>query len=117
MGDGDEQYRLVAFEMSDVNYEGFLEFSNPLFADQSPMQQAWDQLQTLLIQFEKPTESGIRTSLFIYSSRLSSDFEFTFRVDPTKDPRWQQFQDNLNQNILIYNDGFNEVYSAGDVGS
>ena len=111
VGDG-YQWRLVMPDMPNTNYQGFLVFFNPFFSKEDPLKHTWEELEMLTSHFEEPRDPNINNSLFIYSPRLAATFMYAHRVDPTGYPQWQELQDRLSQQSLIYNNGFTEVYHA-----
>lgn len=107
------QQRLISLDMPDTNYIGSDSFLQGFFGTQEePAELPWIVLEILTYHFLEPGDLHIKDSLFILTPRLSTGFMFVMRTDVTKDPRWQELQDRLNQQALTYNNGFTEVYHA-----
>jgi hypothetical protein len=108
------QRRQILLDMPEAQTESFFAFAQSYFEGQDPVERTWAELEMLITHFEEPRESyfQIQNSLFLFSPQLSTSFMFMMRFDPNTDPRWQELQDRLKQQVLIYNNGFTEVYDA-----
>jgi hypothetical protein len=104
--------RLIVLNMENVNYASILGFNIPYFAGQDPLQLTWNEIEKVIKHFEDTPEAGINNSLFLYSPRLPTSFEYLLRADPLVGSQWKGFISRLNQQSIIYDNGFVEVYRA-----
>lgn len=116
VGDG-QNNRSVLSDMPHTKYIGWRPPLEGFSSEQEIAALPWKELERLTWHFTDPNaeqnDYGIRYSVFLFSPpRLTTTSSYLFGIDLTKDLRWDQFISRLNQEQLLYTNGFSEVYLA-----